>query len=254
MLLCAALGPAAHVARADEPGGRKLEDVPKLTVRGTAELERPADRMQLAIGVVSEGDSPSSVLAENTTRMNAVVAAMRAAGLGKDEYETGRFQIRPKYAKRPRQPEPDWKPTIVGYEVTNTVRVKTRKLDLAGTLIEATTGAGANTAEVSRFDLEDERKFRGEAIREATANALADARMLADAASLDLVRIVAIHMDGPPVVRSQERPVMARAMAEGTGAPPLQPGSVTIRANVTVVYEIAPGSAAIPGAEGTPNG
>jgi len=228
-------------SRLDVSMTKKLEDTPKLTVRGEAEIERPADRVHLTVGVVTEEPSAEAALNENTKRMNGVVAALETLGLDEDEIETGRFQIRPKYARRPRQPDAEWKPQIIGYETTNTVTIKTKKLELAGKVIMTATDAGANTADVDNYDLADSRAFRGEAIKEATLHAVADARVLAEAAGLRLVRIVSIHLDGVPSVRGPERMAMARmAAAESAGPPPLRPGNVTIRANVTIQYEIAP--------------
>jgi uncharacterized protein YggE len=236
---------AVAAAVADEhesdPESPKMEDLPKLTVRGEAELEKPADQMHLSVGVLSENRDADEALDENSTKMRAVIDAIKDAGLTEDEYETGQFRIRPQYARRPRQPEPDWKPRIIGYEVQNTIKITTQKLELAGELLAAANRAGANTADVKGFDLADPRQYRAEAIRTATANALADAATLAHAANLELVRILSINLDHTPV-RPIEAPISAmRAMGDaGAAPPPITAGEVTIRANVTVVYEIAP--------------
>ena len=227
-------------ARAPVPD-RKLEDVPRLTVRGEAELERPADQIRLEIGVVNEGAEASQVLRENSAAMNSVVTALRGAGLEKDEYETGMFRIRPQYSRRPRQPEAEWQPQIIGYQVSNSVIVRTKRIEMAGEIIAAANKAGANTVEVQGFELSDPRAHRSEAIRTATSNAIADARTLAEAAGLRLVRILSITLDGPPVVsRPGGFAMEARAMADAGAAPPISPGNVTVRASITVVYEIDP--------------
>ena len=233
-------GAAAPARAADGEDPRKLEDTPKLSVRGEAELTRPADQVRLRIGVVTEAADAAEALKENTERMNAVIRAVAKTGLTEAEYETGRFQIRPKYSRRPRQVPEDWQPQIVGYEVNNSLRIETTKLSLAGDLIGAANAAGANSVEVAGFTLEDPRKYRTEAVATATRHALEDARTLADAASLELVRILHIALDSTPVITpTADFAMQARAMAD-VGAPPITPGDVTIRASVTIVYEIAP--------------
>jgi len=219
----------------------KLEDTPKLSVRGEAELKKPADELRMSMGVVNEAPEATTALGENSTRMRDVIAAIEKIGLTENEYETGRFRIRPVYSRRPPRVEPGWQPKIVGFEVTNTVTIRTRKLELAGPLIEAGNKAGANSVEVRGFGLADPRRYRGEAIAEATKNAITDARALAEAASLRLVRIVAINLDHTPV-RAQEMTFAAqgRAAMADSAAPPISPGDVTVRAGVTIVYEIAP--------------
>lgn len=216
-------------------------EIPKLAVRGEAELEKPADQLRISIGVVTEGRDATEVLDENAQRMSEVVKAVQRVGLEDGEYETGRFRVMPKYSRRPRQPDENWTPQITGYQVTNTIDVKTKKLDLAAEIIEAANKAGANSIDSIAFDLADRRQYRAEAIAEATRNAIADANVLAEAASLRLVRIMSISLDSaqpqPPSPMSK-RVMMAGAVAEAVT--PIEPGDVTIRASVNIVYEIAP--------------
>lgn len=217
------------------------KEIPKLAVRGEAELEKPADQLRLIIGVISEGPLATEVLEANARRMRDVIKAVEKAGLTKEEYQTGRFSVRPKYTRRPRTADPEWKPQIIGYEVSNSINIKTKKLDLAAKLIDASNQAGANSIDSIAFDLADRRMYRAEAIAEATRHAIADANILAESASLELVRIMSITLDSarpqPPAPMSK-RMMMAGALAEATT--PIEPGNVTIRASVKIVYEIAP--------------
>lgn len=234
--------PASAHAQADagHAAGRKLEDTPTLAVSGKAELERPADRANLSIGVTTEASDAGEAMERNNAIMRTVVEALEKAGLEKSEYETGRFFLRPTYAPRPRVPADDWKPKIDGYEVSNSVRIRTTKLDRVGDFVEAANRAGANNVSVQGFDLADPLKYRIEAIRTATAQALAEASALADAAGLRLVRIVRIHLD-QDAARPMEMAFAANArMAGDAGGPPIVAGDVTIAATVNIVYEIAP--------------
>jgi uncharacterized protein YggE len=189
---------------------------------------------------VTENRDAGEALQQNTDLMNAVVSAIEKVGLTDDEYETGRFRIRPQYSRRPHRPESDWKPQIIGYEVTNSVVITTKQLDLAGEVIQAANQAGANTVDVAGFSLSDPRAYRAEAIREATQHAIADAQALADAASLHLVRILAINLDHTPVRGPEKLYRGMQAAADAGGPPPITAGDVTIRASVNIVYEIAP--------------
>ncbi len=213
--------------------------VPVLTVRGAAQLQKPADQLRISVGVVIESDEAPTALRENTRQMNDVIDALKKTGLTDKEYQTSRFQIQPVYTRRPRQAPVDWKPKIIGYRVSNSLNVKTKKLELAGELIQAANEAGANSIDSISFGLADPRRHRVEAIRAATANALTDARTLADAANLRLVRVLSITLDQAAAPRPTiQRMSAGMAMAEAA-PPPIQPGDVTVRANVTVVYEIA---------------
>jgi uncharacterized protein YggE len=240
-IACLWLGTAPAAGLDDTPQTTKLEDVPRLTVRGDAELRKPADLLRLQVGVVTEDPEPAAALSRNSRQMQDVIRALEKAGLDREGYQTGRFSIRPDYERRPRNAGADWRPRIVGYTVTNSLSIRTKKLELAGKLIEAANEAGANSIGAVGFDLADPRAHRAEAIATATTNARSDARTLAGAAGLRLVRIIAITLDDagwrPPV------PTMARAgaaMAEARVAPPVEPGEVTVRAGVTLVYEVEP--------------
>lgn len=218
--------------------------VPQLTVRGEAQLERPADQLHLHLGVATNATEAAQAIQDNSRAMDSIIAAIQKLGLGKGEFETGRFNVQPQYAPRPRQPEPDWRPRIVGYQVTNTLHIKTKKLELAGDLIQASTDAGANSVESIYFDLADQRKHRAEAIEEATKNAVADANVLAKASNQKLVRVLSINLDNafapPPVPQYDMVRRGGAAAAEMVAAPPIAPGEITITASVTMVYEIAP--------------
>ncbi len=217
------------------------EVLAKLTVRGDAQLHKPADQLRLNVGVVTEATQAGEALQENSRRMVDVVEALEEVGLTKGEYETGQFNLQPQYSRRPRQAGPEWRPQIISYQVTNTLSIKTKRLDLAGELIEAANQAGANSIGAIGFDLADPRTHRAEAIAAAAANALADAHSLADAASVQLVRIITITLDEP----AHWQPIRTMAAREGLAAaaappPPIIPGKITVRAGVTVIYEIAP--------------
>ncbi|MCH8005158.1 MAG: SIMPL domain-containing protein [Planctomycetes bacterium] len=215
------------------------QQTPNLTVRGSAELHKPADQLRLRIGVVTEASQAQQALGQNSQRMDAVVRAVKKAGIAEGEYETGRFSLQPIYARRPRQAAPDWRPQIIAYQATNILAIKTKKLELAGELIQAANEAGANSIDSIGFDLADPRAHRAEAISRATAHALADARILADAANIKLVRIISIVLDGArplPIATAARR---GMAMAEAAVSPPIVAGEVSVHASVTVVYEIA---------------
>ena len=229
----------------DEPG---IEDLAQLTVRGTAEIDVPADEVRLSIGVVSEGEDAEDVLRENTRKVRAVLAALGRLGLTDEEYDTGRFDVRPQYSRRPRGAEDDWRPRIIGFQVQNVLTVTTTRLDLAGPVIAAANEAGANTVQVLGFGLAEPDAQRERAIREATRSALRDAKAMADAAGVELVRILRIRLDDANTPRGPIASPMMEASARMAmdAAPPIDAGDVTVRASVTTVHEIRPARVEIP--------
>jgi len=217
-----------------------FDEVPQLAVRGEALLSVPADQMQFDMGVVTSADTAEEALRLNTQKIERVEKSLLNSGLVKEEYRTGRFQIQPKWTPRPRQVPEGWRPKIAGYSVTNSLQVKTRKLKLAGKLIEAGTEAGANQINSIVFNLADPRKFRSRAIEKATANAKADAVSLAKAAGVNLAGILLLKLEHTAEVpqRLKLSKMMESTASRGDTSPPISPGDVTVRAGIMLVYRI----------------
>lgn len=205
-----------------------------LTVQGSTLFQKPADELSLSIGVISEASTADQGLKDNNEKMRALIEILKEVGLTTDEYKTGRFSIRPLYTQSPQNPSPSWRPTIFGYEVSNALEIKTSQLNLAGSIIDRATKAGANTIASIRFGLQDPRTHRTEAINRATANAFDDARALARASKLKLLNVQTVTLDE---ARTEE-PVFRASFAKEMQSVPLEPGEVDVQANVTVTWQV----------------
>lgn len=212
-------------------------DTPKLVLSAQATLHKPADELQLKVAVVTIGKTAELTVTENNEKMHAVVAGLEKLGLVKTDYETGQFAIQPTYTPYPTNPPADWKPSINGYEVTNTLLIHTDKLDLAGKLIDVANKAGANSISDIRFGLSDPRIYWSEALAAASTNAVNDAKVLAAATGVELLRVLSVTLDNTRV-SSPQMNVAYLSKSAGNNAPPIQPGEVTLTANVTLTYEI----------------
>lgn len=219
--------------------GLLLEEPSKLSLNAQATIRKPANELQMKIGVISLSEKADTALVENSMRMQSVVNGLISAGLTRSEYETGHFTIHPTYTPYPKDPSPDWKPSINGYEVSNSILVYTNKLESAGKLIDAANKAGANNIDNIRFILSDPHVYWNEAITAATINALNDAKAVADAADVKLVKLLSISLENPNISNPRDSTMFA-TKAFNAGAVPIEPGDVSITANVSVTYEIAP--------------
>lgn len=213
-------------------------NAPQLTLSAQAILRKPSDELQLKIGVVTLGETAESTLTENNSKMQAVIANLEAAGLNQDEYETGHFSIQPTYTPYPKDPPYNWKPTINGYEVNNSIIIHTEKLDRAGKIIDVANKAGANSISDIRFGLHNPRLYWTEALSAAASNAIQDARAIAAVTGVRLVRVLSIRLDNAHVASPHVNTAYL-TKASGADSVPIEPGEVTITANVTLIYEIA---------------
>lgn len=211
------------------------QEVPKLTLTASATILKPADELQLKIGVVTYGETAQAALAENNTKMNQIFENLTKINLSENDYETNQFTINPTYTPVPKDPPPFWKQSINGYEVINTILIHTSQLEMAGTIIDLANQAGANTISDIRFTLSNSRNYWTEALTAAGYNAVSDAQAIARATGVNLVRVLSISLNHTQV----RAPYLnLSAFAKADVSTPIEPGDVSIEASVTLIYEI----------------
>lgn len=214
--------------------------IPTITLSAQGTIYRPADELQMHIGVITYKDTAEEALHENSFKMNAVIDSLKASGLTNKDYETGHFSINPTYTPYPKNPPEGWKPSINGYEVSNTIFIHTNLINLAGKIIDAANQAGANNINAISFVLHDSRTYWDEAITLAVENAINDAQTIAKTANLNLVRILTISLENNNNYISP-RPGAYAAKMNYSSTPAIEAGEVTITARVNVTYEIEQG-------------
>jgi uncharacterized protein YggE len=218
-----------------------ISSVPTLSVTGRSDLEMEPDELRLVLSVVTEGGRSESVdelTSDNSEKVERILRALEEAGVAEEDIKTGRFNIYPRYERASNRTDP----RIVGYRVENEVVVETPLIAEAGRLIERAVDAGANQVSSVSFGLRDEQASRARAIERAAANARSDAEALAAASGVVLTRLLRVNLDQPNVGMSRMDGMQLRSMAESAdaaaSAPPINPGKVTVRASVTMIYEI----------------
>ena len=214
------------------------EETPKLTLSASATIWKPADELQLKVGVVTQGPTAETTLQENNDRMRSIVASLEMSGLSRDEYETSQFSIKPMYASCPENPPAGWRPYIIGYEAANSILIHTEKLDMAGKIIDLANRAGASSIADIRFGLRSPRNYWTEALAAAGSNAVKDALALAEATGVRLLRVLSVSHNHTQIKAPQLNLSCLAKAASSDNAPPIEAGMVSIEANVTVVYEV----------------
>jgi uncharacterized protein len=229
-LVAAGMMAAPSLARAaDTP------PVPQLQANGTGEVMVTPDIAIVTIGVTSQAAEASAALAANSAKLAKAIEAIQAAGVAEKDIATSGFSIAPVYEQANRRPS-DRPPAIVGYRVTDQVRVSVRDVAKSGGLLDAVVNAGANRVSGIAFDIADRQSAADRALRKAIRDAKARGKLMAEAAGLRLVRILSVNAgnSGGP------RPVMAFDMAPRAKAVPVMPGQRSVTANAQIVWEVAP--------------
>jgi len=225
-LILSACGPAT-INQAAAPVNRTLN------VNGLGSSYLTPDIAYIYIGVHNEGATASEVVEANKVQTNAVLDALKAAGVDEKDLRTTNFSIWPS-----QQYSPDGVVTGTIYMVDNTVYVTVRDLDGLGDLLDSTIAAGANSINSIQFDVAD----KSAAVKEARAKAVEDAKTqaqeLADAAGITLGEIQNISFyDNSPYPVFEGKGGGGGAMAADTSVS-IQPGQLTISVSVSITYAI----------------
>lgn len=205
-----------------------------LTVNAEGRVARAPDIAEVSGGVVTAAPTAAAAMAENATRMTAVVAAVRKAGIADRDIQTAGLSVQPQYSY-----ENNRSPVLTGYQATNTVNLRIRKIADAGKLLDTLVAVGANQINGPNFRVEDADAALDEARVAAVATARARAELYAKASGLRVRRIASISEGGG--FEPGPRPMMAKmAMDSVSAAPPtpMAPGEVALSINLTMVFEL----------------
>jgi uncharacterized protein YggE len=225
-LVLSACGPAV-VGQGAQPVTRTLN------VNGLGSTYLTPDIAYIYIGVHSEGATASEVVAANKDQTNAVLDALKAAGVDEKDLRTTNFSIWPS-----QQYSPEGTVTGTIYMVDNTVYVTVRDLDGLGDLLDDTIAAGANSINSIQFDVADKTAAVKEARVKAVEDAKTQAQELADAAGLKLGEIQNISFyDNSPYPVFEGKGGGGGAMAANSSVS-IQPGQLTISVSVNITYDI----------------
>lgn len=241
LLLASLAGAAgARPARGEEspthpqagPGRRTI------TVIGEGEARGKPDIARASLGVDATAAKVGPALQDANARMAALLAAIRRAGVADRDIRTTEFSVY--FEQDPASPRPGDAGRVSGrYHVRNSVEITIRDLARASDVLDAALAAGGNAASGISFAIGDPAPLRARAREAAVTDARSRAEALARAAGVSLGPVLSISEGG----NAGPRPMAQRAMAMSAG-PPVEAGELGENAQVEIVYEIAPGSAA----------
>lgn len=204
-----------------------------LEVTAEGEALRTPDRALVDAGVVTQAPVAADASRAAATRMAAIVAALRRAGIAERDLQTNAAVLRPQYRHVEGQA-----PTIIGYEAVGSVQVRFRDVARAGSVLEALVSAGANQIEGPRFTVGEPEAALDEARAQAMQRARTRADIYARAAGLRIKRVLTISESGSGG-GEMFRSAAGRAMAADAGAPiEILAGERRLTASVTVRYEL----------------
>jgi uncharacterized protein YggE len=200
-----------------------------VTVTGQASVKVAPDTAVIRIGVTSHGKTAREASDTNAKKMTAVMNAIKQNGVAESDIQTSRLSLQPQYDSK------GGANRLLGFQVTNQLTVKIHDIGRLPTLLDRAIASGANEMSGIEFVVSKRSKLLDQVRDEAVVDARRKAALYAKAAGAKLGRVVSITEEGAP---TPPRPFAT--MRAGAGAVPVAPGEVTLRARVTVSYELAP--------------
>jgi hypothetical protein len=226
----------AALAQAAPPAAESMFRATTLNLSAYGETKVAPDMATITLGVMTEGKTAAEAMQANATRMSAVMASLKKAGIADKDIQTSNLNLNPQYRYQENQP-----PLLVGYQASNNVTIIVHDLKKLGAAVDATVNAGANQVHGISFGLEDPTTAEN-AAREAAVKALsAKADLYAKATGYKVSRLVSLSEGGgyaspPPMPMAM---YAKREMAGQAADTSISGGELKVRIDVSGLYELS---------------
>jgi uncharacterized protein len=206
-------------------------------VTGQGTIERNPDRVLVSFSIVTNDDNATRATSANNALSAALTTQLHGLGIEPPAIKTTGYSVT--FNQRPPVPNPQF-PQRYGYVVTRGVVVTSDRTDQAGAIVDAGVAAGVTNVGGISFGLRDSRTAYREALAAAVADAEGQARALAAAGHVRIVRLLALSaVSYAPSPRAFQ--VIGAVTAARAPIPTdVQPSDLSVTATVSVSYEVAP--------------
>lgn len=210
-------------------GGVALAEGASLIVKGSGTVALDADTATVVLGIQKYARDVKDAQQAVNAGMEAILAALEAAGVDEADMYTDTISIYPQYDddfddeeydgddddedyeedydEDEDYEEDEAEDRIRGYSAGSSLTIVTKDVNNVGALIDAAFDAGANTLDDVRFSASDTEAAYHEALGLAVADAVAKARIMAAAAGLELGELMSmsegVNYDMPVMARSE---------------------------------------------------
>ncbi len=199
-------------------------------------IEAEPDIVEIGAGVSTTAPTAVEAMRQNAVQMQSVIDRIKRLGVAEKDIQTSGINLNARYDYN-RTTEQN---VFAGYQVSNRVSVKLRKIEETGAVLDALVVAGATDLSGPSFSIEDntaaKTTARKRAIERANARAAEYAAMLGHDEYKVLEINESISGNGAPMVET----AMRSADIQLTASPksPVQPGMVSTGVSLTIKYEL----------------
>jgi uncharacterized protein YggE len=201
-----------------------------ISVSGVGTVPASPDMGWFTATAVTRAGTAADAEQLNNKAMSSVISALKNAGIADKDIQTVDYSLQPIYQEAK---ETGQTPILVGYSVTNSVRVTVNDLPSVGKMIDLAISNGANDVSGVYFGLSNakEQQAQTQALDLAVKDANDKAKTIADSMGVKLVGPVSVSLG------YSYTPVSATLREAGAQAPvPIQPGQLEYTVNVQIAY------------------
>ena len=224
---CSHFGPVSFAGTISAP---PAEPLPSITVTGTGEVLVKPDLARVNIGVVTQFESASAGVRRNNEAVEKLLGALDEYGIAESDIQTSNFSVAPLYE----YDRSGQAPRLIGYRVTNQVRVVVRSIADLGALLDKVVTAGANQINDVTFAINEAQSFEDTARRKAMADAHRKAELYAQEAGVRLGAVLRVE----EAADTFPMPQIDFDAVQEAGAVPIAPGQQALRQQVRVTFAI----------------
>ena len=228
-LLAAPLAQAQSVAPA--PAMAPIPTTLSLSVTG--QVSATPDMASVGFAVVTQGKTASDAMKANNVRMNAVLTALKSAGIAAKDIQTSSLNLNPQYVYNDGQP-----PQLTGYEARDQITVRVNDLSQTGPVIDAVIKAGINQIDQINFGLKNDDAVRDQARQQAVTTLQKRAALYAQASGLKVKRLLSLS-EGPEQTYQPPMPMYRMAAkASADASTPVAAGELQESVTVSATFEL----------------
>ena len=219
-------------------GVAKESDGPYVNASSTVTKEINPNFAEISVSVETKAKVAEDAAKENAEISSAVVSKLKTILDTRrgDSIETINYNLSPRHTYK------DGKSTVTGYEVSNTVKVKTRDIKSVSAIIDEAMKAGANNVSGLHFGFDEEGLICNELYAKATKNAYSQAQAVAKAIGSEVTG--ARNINTNCYIEGQSSPVRYYSKAAGVAADnaaastPIESKTLKVRATIDGTFNI----------------
>ncbi|WP_114229022.1 MULTISPECIES: SIMPL domain-containing protein [Sphingomonas] len=216
---------------------------PVITLVISEQLRTAPDQATLTISTEGRAPKATDALAENRIKTEALLGAIRRAGIADKDVQTQGISLNADYVYE--NVGGVGRQRFNGYIASNSVRIKTRNLDRLTALLDTLTSAGATGISGPYFEIADPLPIRARARTQAMARGVAEATEYARSAGFAKVSLLTVQ-EGVSY-RASEIVVTGSRLRAGAPPPPpppaperdsIAPGQIETGVTLTLQYRM----------------